>query len=412
MALRLGLRVRGIGSLRTLGTLHQARLPQGQGYGKAASRDTSRSFSSNNRPPAARLTSSHRPRALANRIVHHPLRSLPSSANQIRTMGATIYPQKVDAPLTQSATFLVLTVNWDAPDAVATVRSTLASLDDVAKNVAIRDLTGANLACTAGIGSDAWDRLVPGDAAGRPAELHPFKEVRGAKHTAVSTPGDVLLHIRSDRRDVCFELERQLMARLGAAAAVADETVGFRYFDARDLLGFVDGTANPVGRDVPPAVMLAQADCEGAAGAAALAGGSYIVVQKYLHDMSGWRALSTEQQEGIIGRTKLDNEELPDAAAGRQSSHKTLATIEDEATGEEMAILRDNMPFGRPGRGEFGTYFVGYARRLWVVEAMLRRMFVGEPEGLHDRILDYSRAVTGSVFFAPPAGLLRSLGDG
>ena len=419
MVLRLGLRVRGIGSVRTLGARHQTHLPQGQGqgYSEAASRNTSRSFSSN-RPPAIRLANPRRPRALPNRILHHPLRSQPSSTTQIRTMGATIHPQKVDAPLTLSATFLVLTVNWDAPDAVATVRSTLASLDDVAKNVAIRDLTGANLACTAGIGSDAWDKLVPADVAGRPAELHPFREVRGAKHTAVSTPGDILLHIRSDRRDVCFELERQLVARLGAAAAVADETVGFRYFDARDLLGFVDGTANPVGRDVPPAVLLAQTDCEPAGAgpgaavrAAALAGGSYVVVQKYLHDMAGWRSLSTQQQEAIIGRTKLDNEELPDAAAGAQSSHKTLATVEDEATGEEMSILRDNMPFGSPASGEFGTYFVGYARRLWVVEAMLRRMFVGEPEGLHDRILDYSRAVTGTVFFAPPASLLRSLGD-
>jgi putative iron-dependent peroxidase len=294
-----------------------------------------------------------------------------------------IEPQRVDAPLTQSATFLVLSVT-DGPDAIRTVRSTLASIDDLAKNVAIRDL-GASFACTVGIGSDAWGRVT---GLPRPAELHPFPAVKGAVHTAVSTPGDLLFHIRSERRDLCFEFERQLMDLLGDAVSVVDETVGFRYFDVRDLLGFVDGTANPVGPAVPASILVAEED-------ASAAGGSYIVVQKYV------------QQEAIIGRTKLDNVELDDAASG-QRSHKTLATIEDE-NGDEHDILRDNMPFGSPGSGEFGTYFIGYSRRLWVIERMLQRMFVGDPPGLHDRLLDFSKPLTGTTFFAPSASLLASL---
>jgi len=306
-----------------------------------------------------------------------------------------IEPQRVDAPLTQSATFLVLSVT-DDPDAIRTVRSTLTSIDDLSKNVAIRDL-GASFACTIGIGSDAWDRVT---GLPRPAELHPFPVVKGAVHTAVSTPGDLLFHIRSERRDLCFEFERQLMDLLGDAVAVVDETVGFRYFDVRDLLGFVDGTANPVGPTVPASVLVAEED-------APSVGGSYIVVQKYVHDLKAWRGLPTEQQEAIIGRTKLDNVELDDAASG-QRAHKTLATIEDE-NGNEHSILRDNMPFGSPGSGEFGTYFIGYSRRLWVIERMLQRMFVGDPPGLHDRLLDYSKPLTGTTFFAPSASLLASL---
>ena len=309
-----------------------------------------------------------------------------------------IEPQRVDAPLTQSATFLVVSIT-DIPDAVDTVRSTLADIGNLAKNIAVRDLN-ASFACTVGIGSAAWDRVVKGIP--RPAELHPFPTIKGAKHTAVSTPGDLLFHIRADRRDLCFEFQRQLMDRLGDSIKVVDETVGFRYFDGRDLLGFVDGTANPVGLAVSDSILVAEADD------APSSGGSYIVIQKYLHDLKGWRGLSTEQQEGVIGRTKLDNVELDDAAEGQQAAHKTLATIEDE-DGNEHSILRDNMPFGSPGSAEFGTYFIGYSRRLWVIEKMLQRMFIGDPPGLHDRILDFSTAVTGTTFFAPSASLLASL---
>ncbi|OQD77484.1 hypothetical protein PENDEC_c002G07107 [Penicillium decumbens] len=306
-----------------------------------------------------------------------------------------IEAQRVDAPLTQCATFLVVTVT-KKPDSIQTVRSTLAGIDDLAKNVSIRDLS-SQFACTVGIGSDIWDSLT---GLPRPSELHPFREVKGAKHTAVSTPGDLLFHIRAERRDICFEFERQLLDQLGDAVSLVDETVGFRYFDVRDLLGFVDGTANPLGPAVPSSVLVAEED-------ASVQGGSYIVVQKYTHDLPGWKSLSTEQQEKIIGRTKIDNVELDDAESG-QRSHKTLTTIEDDQ-GNEHDILRDNMPFGSPGSGEFGTYFIGYTRRLWVIEKMLERMFVGDPPGLHDRILDFSKPLTGVTFFAPSATFLASL---
>lgn len=305
-----------------------------------------------------------------------------------------IAPQQVDAPLTRSAIFLVLTVDDARLD---DVRDVVAGIEDVVKTVGFRDLS-ARLACTVAIGSRVWTGLTGHPL---PAELHPFPTVTGAVHTAVSTPGDLLFHIRSERQDLCFELERLLLEQLGTAAHVEDEVSGFRYFDARDLLGFVDGTANPVGPDLPEATLVGAED-------SAFAGGSYVVVQKYLHDLGAWQALTTEQQEAVIGRRKADNVELDDAAAGTQQAHKSLATIVDEAG--EHDILRDNMPFGRPGAGEFGTYFIGYSRRLWVIERMLQRMFIGDPPGLHDRILDFSTARTGTTFFAPSATFLASLG--
>jgi putative iron-dependent peroxidase len=300
--------------------------------------------------------------------------------------------QSVEAPLSRAAVFLVL----EAGDDLAPIRTVLGSVGDLVKNVGFRDL-GGRLSCIAGIGATLWDRLSPGR---RPAELHPFRAVSGPVHTAPSTPGDLLFHIRAEREDMTFELERQLLDLLGGAARVVDETVGFRYFDARDLLGFVDGTANPTGPEVAETALIADGP---------FAGGSYVVTQKYLHDMAGWAALTTEQQEAVMGRTKLDNIELDDDAAPRKS-HKTLATIAD-GQGGEHAILRDNMPFGRPGAGEFGTYFIGYAARLWVIEKMLERMFVGVPEGAYDRLLDFSRAVTGSTFFVPTASMLEQLAE-
>ena len=302
-----------------------------------------------------------------------------------------IDPQSVDAPLSAFAVFLVVSIVPGQEDAV---RAVIADVESITRAVGFRDLDG-QLSCIVGIGSEAWDRF---GLDGTPRQLHPFAAVSGRVHTAVSTPGDLLLHIRAQRADLCFEFERILLDRLGASITVEDEVQGFRYFDSRDLLGFVDGTENPTGRGMAQATLIAD-DPQ-------FEGGSYVVVQKYLHDLEGWNGQPTSIQEHIIGRTKADNVELDDAPG----SHKDLATITDP-DGTEHDILRDNMPFGRPGSGEFGTYFIGYSGDLTVIERMLQRMFVGEPAGAHDRILDFSTAVTGSAYFVPSLTLLESLAD-
>ncbi|WP_206239899.1 Dyp-type peroxidase [Novosphingobium terrae] len=306
--------------------------------------------------------------------------------------------QSIEAPLSQAAIFLVLCVS-DEDKAIGTVREVLGSLDDLVKTVGFRDLS-AKLSCIAGLGSDLWDRL---GVSARPHELKPFAAIEGKPHTAPATPGDLLFHIRAERVDICFEFERILLQTLGSAVRMVDEVSGFRYFDARDLLGFVDGTANPAGQDIGEAALVGDEDPD-------FAGGSYVVVQKYLHDLAAWNRTSTALQEEIVGRTKIDNIELDDDAAPRKS-HKTLATITDEH-GNEHDILRDNMPFGRAGHGEFGTYFIGYTRHLWVIETMLKRMYIGDPPGSYDRLLDFSVAHTGTTFFAPSRSTLAAIAEG
>lgn len=299
--------------------------------------------------------------------------------------------QTVLADPARAAIFLVLTVRDGAEDVV---RDALADVAGLTRSVGFRVPEG-RLTCVTGIGAELWDRLYD---APRPAGLHPFRPVVGATHTAPATPGDLLFHLRANHADLCFELAYQLVTRLAGAVDVVDEVHGFRSFDERDLLGFVDGTENPTGADATAAVVIGDED-------PAYAGGSYVIVQKYLHDLDSWDRLPVEAQEHAVGRRKLNDIELPDAIKP-SNSHVALTTIVDD-DGTERQIIRDNLPFGRVGTAEFGTYFIGYAADPDVIERMLRNMFLGDPPGNHDRLLDFSTALTGCLFFVPTVDLLE-----
>ena len=305
-------------------------------------------------------------------------------------------PQPVVTKLTRAAIFLVVTLKPE-PEHRETVRALCGDLAGLLRAVGFRDLEG-RLSCVMGFGSEAWDRLF---GQPRPKNLHPFQEIQG-QHHAVSTPGDILFHVRAARMDLCFELVTHIMSRLGDAFATTDEVHGFSYFDDRDLIGFVDGTENPVDQGAINAAIIGNED-------PLFSGGSYVIVQKYLHNLKGWNALPVEQQEKIVGRTKLANVELDDDTKPSYA-HNALTTIEEN--GEQLEIVRDNMPFGDVGKGEFGTYFIGYARSPQRIEQMLQNMFVGRPPGNYDRLLDYSKAVTGTLFFVPSATFLENVANG
>jgi len=305
-------------------------------------------------------------------------------------------PQPVLSPLTAAAVFLVLTIE---PGGEETVRDLLEDVSALQRSVGFR-IPGGQLQVVAAIGSDAWDRLFAGP---RPAGLHPFRELDGPRHHAPATAGDLLFHIRANRMDLCFEYTTQVMARLAGAVQVVDEEHGFRYFDERDLIGFVDGTESPSGSAaVKAAIVDADDDPD-------FAGGSYVLIQKYLHDLTAWNAISVEEQERVIGRSKLADIEMPDDVKP-VNSHVALNTVTGP-DGEEVKIVRANMPFGHASRGEFGTYYIAYAATPDIIELMLTNMFVGRPPGNTDRILDFSTAITGSLFFAPTAEFLDDLPD-
>ncbi len=309
---------------------------------------------------------------------------------------AVTIPQPVSGPLTGAAIFMIVTVRPGGEQAVRDLGGDLAGL---LRSVGFRDL-GGGLSCVLGFGSALWDRLRPDGP--RPAGLHTFQEILAEGRHAVSTPGDLLFHIRAARMDLCFELATHITGALGDAVSPVDEVHGFRYFDERDLLGFVDGTENPAGPAAVAATIIGAEDAE-------FAGGSYVIVQKYLHDMDKWNALPIEQQENVIGRYKLSDVEQGDDVKPSYAHNALTSLTADDGT--EIQIVRDNMPFGRPSEAEYGTYFIGYAKSPDPIEQMLQNMFVGLPPGNYDRLLDVSTAVTGVLFFVPSMPLLESLAD-
>jgi putative iron-dependent peroxidase len=240
--------------------------------------------------------------------------------------------------------------------------------------------------CVMGIGYDAWLKLqlpVP-----LPKELVNFVPIAGEKHTALSSKGDLHFHIRADTTSICYDMASAISDVLAPAAVSIEEVHGFRYWDSRSILGFVDGTENPHGQDRELFGIIGDDD-------AAYKGGSYLFVQKYIHDLTAWKSLTTEQQEKVIGRSKSDDIEMDDDVKP-SNSHIALANV-----GDDLKIVRDNMPFGNMSTNEMGTYFIAYASTFTTVQTMLNNMFVGLPEGNYDMILDFSTPKTGSLFFVP-----------
>ena len=307
-------------------------------------------------------------------------------------------PQDVTAKPGANALFMVFALK-DGDEAVLAVKGLCASFSAIQRSMRNR-FSDMEISCVLGFGPRAWARLAP--EGNKPQELEVFQEIRGEKYTAVSTPGDLFFHIRAKRPDLCFELGALFRQALGDAVVHVDEVHGFRYFDGRAIVGFVDGTENPEGGDAAAFAIIAEEDPE-------FAGGSYAFVQKYLHNMDAWNALPTEEQEKAIGRRKYNDLELGDDEKP-ENAHNAVTNITD-ADGNERKIVRANMPFANPSKGEYGTYFIGYASTFSTTRKMLENMFIGEPVGNTDRLLDFSTAVTGTLFFIPPSEMIEKIAE-
>lgn len=287
-------------------------------------------------------------------------------------------------PPAPSALFLVLT---GRPGSEPVVRSLIHDMSAIVRAVSFS--VPHNLSVVMGIGADLWDRMYD---APKPPGLHAFAEIVGPTRTAVSTPGDLLFHLRSDQFDAPFTLASRINDRLRGHADIVDEVHGWKFYDERDLLGFIDGSANPVDRMGEDTVFVEDPD-------PLYHWSSYVVVQKYLHDLDAWSKLTVEQQERVIDRTKLTDIEFPDDVKA-PNSHVAVNEIYSPE-GRPRRIVRDNRPFGALGDEEFGTYFIGYSKDPSIQEEMLRRMYLGVPDGGPDMILDYSIPKTGGLFFVP-----------
>lgn len=302
-------------------------------------------------------------------------------------------------PPGDSAILIILRL-LEKDSTVDQVKEVCGSLAAFVRSLKKREPEG-HISAIMGFGAQAWGKLFPEQP--YPKELKPFKEIKGEKHTAPSTPGDLYFHIRARRMDLCVELASEISTLLEGAVESIDETHCFRYFDGRTIIGFVDGTENPENEDAYYFSTIGDEDEN-------FKGGSYAFIQKYLHNMKDWNNISTEEQEKVIGRKKFSDIELSDEEKPA-NAHNAVTNIADE-NGEELKIMRANMPFANASKGEYGTYFIGYASTFTTTERMLRNMFIGEPVGNYDRLLDFSTAVTGTLFFIPSPDLLSELGGG
>lgn len=251
--------------------------------------------------------------------------------------------------------------------------------------------------CVMGIGHDAWLRL--GLPTPLPKELETFAPIVGKKHTAVSTPGDLHFHFRSfNNWGMCFDMAGEISKVLDPVAECLEEIHGFRYWDGRSILGFVDGTENPQGeRQRARFGLVADED-------SAYRGGSYLFVQKYIHDLKAFNAMSISDQEAVFGRHKANDIEMSDDVKPK-NSHSAVANV-----GDDLKVIRDNMPFGNMAKNEMGTYFIAYANTFSTLKKMLNNMFLGTPDADYDRILDFSTAKTGTLFFVPTMDMLGEFG--
>jgi porphyrinogen peroxidase len=293
-----------------------------------------------------------------------------------------------------AAHFLVLAASDLASDA-RRIAAKLARLDQLAAEVSAL-VPDAGLRAVVAFGADFWERVSPRE---RPRELKRFRSIGAGPLVAPATGGDVLLHVVANRPDVAFELARRVRLALGDLVRPLDEVAGFRYLDGRDLTGFIDGTENPAGDERAVAALIGAED-------AGFEGGSYVTAHRYVHDLVRWSALGTAEQERIIGRTKADSVELDDSVRPNDS-HVSRVVIEED--GAELQIVRHSFPYGTTS--EAGLFFIAYSRTISTFEKMLQRMYGTGGDGAHDRLMEFTRAVSGGYFFAPSVERVRALAE-
>ncbi|MFT5674662.1 MAG: putative iron-dependent peroxidase [Paraglaciecola sp.] len=244
-----------------------------------------------------------------------------------------------------------------------------------------------------GVGSSYWMELYPGLI---PQELAPFPDMQCEDRNAPVAPCDLFVQIRADRADICHAIGIEIVTLLGIQVELIEEVQAFRYLDGRDLTGFVDGTENPRGLHKIAVAIVGDDDPD-------FAGGSYIHIQRYRHNMNKWHLLPVARQEAVFGRTKTDNIEF--ASDDKEAFAHTKRTSIKDANGDTLEMLRQSMPYG--DMTVQGLYFMSCAKSPRPFTLMLRSMIFGDENGVYDKLLDYTTPETGAAFFAPSINFIK-----
>ena len=254
---------------------------------------------------------------------------------------------------------------------------------------------GSELKVSFGFSNSAWDFLFPDHP--KPVELETYESLSGPQYSMLATEGDLFFHIRASNEAVVYEAQTQFMRFIRDVTTVVDETKGFRYFEGRAIIGFIDGTEAPAVEDAAPYALVGDEDKE-------FINGSYAFAQKWLHNMAIWQHLKTEEQEKAIGREKFTDLELADEDKFK-NAHNVTSKLEKD--GEEQKIIRMNVPFSEPASGKTGTYFMGYSRHWTITKGMLENMLEKS-----DYLLSFSDILSGQLFFIPSRDTVAEIADG
>lgn len=294
--------------------------------------------------------------------------------------------------------FTVLKLNRQDPQHDREVFAEFADRSQaIIRSLRIRDAkpaTGSQLKVAIGLSNAAWDYLFPD--APKPKELTTFTTMTGPKYSMPATPGDIFLHIRASDAAVVYEAQTQFRRVLAPITTVIDETQGFRYFEGRAIIGFIDGTEAPAIEDAADYALVGDED-------PTFENGSYAFAQKWQHDMPVWEHLQTETQEKAVGREKFSDYELADDDKFK-NAHNVASKFTEN--GVEQKIVRMNVPYSSPASGNTGTYFIGYSRRWSVTRGMLENMLEQS-----DYLLSFSTLLSGQIFFIPSRDLLARIAD-
>ncbi|MGS0673607.1 Dyp-type peroxidase [Shewanella sp. 125m-1] len=284
----------------------------------------------------------------------------------------------------------------DHSDLAKQIGDGIAAINGIEKSINQKDLT-AGLNISIGFSANAWPQLFPDQP--MPAELHQFPAMSNGERQFPSTSGDIFVMIKSERIDLNFQAAKYIRNGFEDIATLSEDIQGYKYLDNRDMIDFVDGTENPTGNERVESVLVA--------GDIALhQGGSYLHVQRYIDRQADWDKQSTEYQEQVVGRTKMDNVELSDEAKPAWA-HNAKSKVEID--GEEIKMLRQNRPYGNAM--EHGTMFVGFAATPSIIETSLSQMIHADENGHYDRLLDFVEAKTGCLFFMPSKAFLDQFDD-
>ncbi|WP_137597639.1 Dyp-type peroxidase [Paucilactobacillus kaifaensis] len=295
--------------------------------------------------------------------------------------------------------FTVLKLKRENPVADrAAIREFADRSQAIIRSLRIRDshlAADSGLKVAFGFSNNAWDYLFPN--APKPKELETYTGLTGGQYEMPATPGDIFFHIRANNEAVVYEAQTQFRRFLSDITDVVDETKGFRYFEGRAIIGFIDGTEAPAVEDAADYAIVGDEDPQ-------FINGSYAFAQKWHHNMDFWEHLKTEEQEKAVGREKFTDLELDDDDK-YHNAHNVSSKI--EVDGEEQKIIRMNVPYSDPASGNTGTYFMGYSRHWKVTKLMLQQML-----DTSDFLLTFSSILSGQLFFIPSRKLLEQIADG